>query len=150
MLVISVILLSFSFRLFTLETLYFENPVGRLYYHPEGYVRLAWLPDRLPLAAIQAFYEQVLALLLRTRSHLILSDHGQRAPLPTEAQSWLTTNWIPRVMAQAQARHCAIVEGANPIHRLSTQSIVSAAPVNFTFKRFDSVADAAAWLLSVK
>ena len=131
------------------EKLYFESSAGRLYYNGAGYVRLAWAPERLPLAAIQTYYEQVLALLLSTGSRRILSEHGQRAPLPVEAQEWLTTNWIPRAMSQAQARHCAIVEGANPMHRLSTQSVVSAAPADFTFKRFDSVQEAETWLANL-
>ena len=131
------------------QTLYFESPAGRLSYHSAGYVHLAWAPERLPLATIAAFYEQVLALLSSTDCRRILSDHGQRAPLSAEAQEWLTTNWIPRAMRLAQARHCAIVEGANPLHRLSTQSVVSTAPAGFRFKRFDNVPAAAAWLLGV-
>lgn len=131
------------------ETLFFENQAGRLYYRTAGYVHLAWSADRLPLAPIQAYYEQALALLRSTGSHRILSEHGQRAPLPGEAQTWLTGYWIPRAIALANTRHCAIVEGANPMHRLSTQSVVSAAPPEFVFKRFDSVKDAEVWLGSL-
>jgi len=134
----------------TLEKLYFESPAGHLYYHTAGYVRLAWAPARLMFPAIEAFYEQVLTLLLRTGCQRILSEHGQRAPLPAEAQQWLTTDWIPRAITQAHTRHCAIVEGANPMHRLSTQSIVSTAPEGFLFKRFDTIQDAEAWLTTVK
>jgi hypothetical protein len=129
-----------------LEKLYFESAAGRLYYNPAGYVRLAWAAERLSLADIQAYYEQVLVLLISTGSRRILSDHGQRAPLPVEAQQWLVTNWIPRAQTMARTRHCAIVEGANPMHRLSTQSIVSAAPEGFIFKRFDAIREAETWL----
>jgi hypothetical protein len=133
----------------TSEKRYFESSAGLLFYNATGYVRLAWAPERLPLTDIQAYYEQVLALLISTRSRLILSEHGQRAPLPGEAQHWLTTNWIPRAMMQANTHHCAIVEGANPMHRLSTQSVVSAAPDGFVFKRFDAIGEAEAWLGSI-
>jgi hypothetical protein len=88
-------------------------------------------------------------LLISTGSRRILSEHGQRSPLPAEAQQWLTTNWIPRAQTQASTRHCAIVEGANPMHRLSTQSVVSAAPAGFVFKRFDTMREAEDWLGSV-
>ncbi len=131
------------------ETLYFENQAGRLYYRTAGYVHLVWSSERLPVAPIQAFYEQALALLRNTGSHRILSEHGQRAPLPAEAQTWLTTSWIPRAIAQAGVRHCAIVEGANPLHRLSTQSVVSASPTAFVYKRFDNVKDAETWLVGL-
>ena len=132
-----------------MEKLYFESAAGRLYYNAAGYVRLAWTAGRLSVADIQAYYEQVLKLLLSTGSHRILSEHGQRSPLPTEAQDWLTTNWIPRAQALAHTQHCAIVEGANPMHRLSTQSVVSAAPAGFVFKRFDTLPEAEKWLASV-
>lgn len=132
-----------------MEKLYFESSAGRLYYNPAGYVRLAWAAGRLPLADIQAYYEQVLTLLISTGSCRILSEHGQRSPLPVEAQEWLTTNWIPRAQTLARTRHCAIVEGANPLHRLSTQSVVSTAPPDFTFRRFDTIREAEAWLAGV-
>ena len=128
------------------ETLFFQNAAGKLYYQPGGYVRLAWAEGRQPVEAIQAFYEQVLALLKSSGVRRVLSDHGQRAPLPLAAQEWLTTNWIPRAMQEAQTRHCAIVEGADPMHRLSTQSVVSTSPTGFQFKRFDNFAAADAWL----
>jgi hypothetical protein len=130
----------------TTELLAFENQAGRLYYQPAGYVRLAWAPGRLALPVIQEFYEQVLSLLIRTNVRRILSEHGQREPLSQAAQQWISTDWIPRAMRQARTQHCAIVEGANPVHRLSTQSVVSSAPDGFLFRRFDTFAPAAAWL----
>lgn len=133
----------------THETLFFESTAGRLYYQPAGYVRLSWAPGRLGLDLIQAYYEQVLTLLQRTNARRILSEHGQRAPLPVAAQEWITTNWIPRAMRLANTHHCAIVEGADPIHRLSTQSVVSSAPPDFHFRRFEQLAAAEAWLLSL-
>jgi hypothetical protein len=128
------------------ETLFFQNPAGKLYYQPAGYVRLAWAAERQTFETIKAFYEQVLVLLQSTGVRRILSDHGQRAPLPIAAQEWLTTSWIPRAISQARTQHCAIVEGADPLHRLSTQSVVSTAPAAFQFRRFDSFVAADAWL----
>ena len=128
------------------EALFFQNQAGQLYYQPAGYVRLAWAAERLSLETIQAFYEQALNLLQSTGVRRILSDHGQRAPLSLAAQEWIIGNWIPRAMTLARTHHCAIVDGANPLHRLSTQSIVSSAPTGFQFKRFDAFADADAWL----
>jgi hypothetical protein len=131
---------------YTTETLFFQSQAGKLYYQPDGYVRLAWAAKRLPLDPIQTYYEQALALLTNTGVRRILSEHGQRAPLPAAAQEWLTTNWIPRAMSLARTQHCAIVEGADPMHRLSTQSVVSSAPTGFHFKRFEQFSAADAWL----
>lgn len=131
------------------EILSFTNAAGQVYYHPAGHVRLAWGPGRVPLDVVQAYYEKTLAALLATGARKILSDHGQRAPLLPAAQQWLTQNWIPRGMAQARTRHCAIVEGADPVHRLSTETVVTASPKEFVFKRFAAVATAEAWLAGV-
>lgn len=131
---------------YTTETLVFQNQAGKLYYQPQAYVRLVWAAERLPLDPIQTYYEQALALLASTGVRRILSDHGQRAPLLITVQEWLIANWIPRAMSLARTQHCAIVEGADPMHRLSTQSVVSTAPVGFQFKRFDQFSAADAWL----
>ena len=128
------------------ETLYFESASGKLFHHPAGYVRLAWSAERTSMETIKAFYEQVLALLLNSGAHKILSDHGDRSPLTGPAQEWITQNWIPRAMSQARTRHCAIVEGANPLHRLSTQSVVAAAPSGFVLQRFATIEAAQVWL----
>jgi len=130
------------------ETLYYQNAAGQLFFQPAGYVRLAWREGRVPLPDIQAFYEQALDLLVTSGVTSILSLHGLRAPLSAAAQQWITENWIPRALRQAGLRHCAIVEGADPLHRLSTQSVVAAAPSALTFKRFDNTAAAEAWLMS--
>jgi hypothetical protein len=133
------------------ETLFFQNAAGQLYYQADArVVRLAWAAERIALPAIQEYYEQVLGLMLSTGSHKVLSCHGQRAPLSGPAQEWLTGNWIPRAIAQAGARYCAIVEGADPMHRLSTQSVVSASPSGLQFRRFSQLSEASAWLREVR
>ncbi len=129
------------------ETLYFQNEAGQLFYQgAAGVVRLVWSAERTALATIQDFYEQALLLLQRTHSTKILSYHGQRAPLSGPAQEWLTSSWIPRAISQAGARHCAIVEGANPLHRLSTQSVVATSPTGLVFRRFAALEEADTWL----
>lgn len=132
------------------ETFYFQNAAGKLFYTPAGYIRLAWSAERVPLAVLQAYYEQALKLMDTLGVHRILSDHGQRAPLVAEAQSWLTNTWIPKAIAQVGLDFCAIVDGVDPLHRLSTQSVVSAAPSAVTFRRFNTVDEADTWLRSLR
>lgn len=132
------------------ETLSFTNAAGQLYYSSAGHVRLAWGPGRVPFEAVQAYYEKALAVLLTTGARKILSEHGQRAPLLPVAQQWLTQDWIPRAMARARLHHCAVVEGADPVHRLSTETVVQGAPAGFVFKRFTGRTEAEAWLDGLK
>jgi hypothetical protein len=132
------------------ETAYFQNAAGKLFYHPAGYVRMAWSAERVSLEVLQVYYEQALKLMLTLDAHKVLSDHGQRAPLVAVAQSWLTQTWIPKAVEQARFSYCAIVDGADPLHRLSTQSVVSASPSTVVFKRCHTVEEADAWLRGVK
>lgn len=131
------------------ETQFYQNEAGRLLYNTAGYVHLAWSAERISQAALEAFYEQTLALLLRTSATKILSEHGGRRPLSAEAQQWIATNWVPRAIAEADFGYCAIVEGEDPIHRLATQSVISISPTQLLYKRFSEVAEADAWLQSI-
>lgn len=131
----------------TKETLYFQNAAGKLYYQPAGFLRLSWSAERAPLDALKAYYGQALALLLSTGTRKILSEHGQRPPLSGPAQEWLTGEWIPQAIREARVRYCAIVEGSDPMHRLSTQSVVSASPTGLVFQRFNAIEAAESWLL---
>lgn len=132
------------------ETVFFRNSAGSVVFHSAGFVRLAWTAERISLAELQAFYEQTLQLMLSAGVGRILSDHGQRQPLPAAAQQWLVTDWIPRAIRLARFHHCAIVEGQDPVHRLSTQGVVSSAPAGVQFRRFDNRPEAEAWLLTTK
>ncbi len=132
------------------EILSFTNAAGRIYYHSVGYVRLAWGPGRVPLDAVQAYYEKALAVLATTGARKLVSEHGPRAPLLPAAQQWLTQSWIPRAMAQARTRHCAVVEGTDPVHRLSVETVAAVAPTEFIFKRFATLAEAEAWMTGLR
>jgi len=132
-----------------LKAPHFANAVGGIYYSPQGYIQLTWSADRIQLADLQDFYEQALQLLDSTVCRKILSEHSQRQPLSAAAQHWIAHNWIPRVMKQVHVKHCAIVDGSNPMHRLSTQTVIGEAPAGFIFKRFTTVAEAETWLSSL-
>ncbi|WP_188813706.1 hypothetical protein [Hymenobacter cavernae] len=128
---------------------HFTNAVGSIYYCSQGYIQLTWSSERIQLTELQVFYEQTLSLLDSTNSRKILSEHGQRQPLPAAAQHWLTHDWIPRAIKQVRVEYCAIVDGSNPMHRLSTQTVIMQAPAEFVFKRFATSVEAEAWLGSL-
>ena len=129
-----------------LRNAFFSKRGGAAFFQPAGFVRLRWSQSKVSLAEIQMLYEQTLSLLVTTGTHKILSVHGQRAPLSGAAQQWITENWIPRALRLPRLSHCAIVEGADPLHRLSTQSVVSASPAGLIFRRFTASVEAEEWL----
>jgi hypothetical protein len=138
-----------AFSISTSKAPYFKNSAGNVYYVGEDYVQLAWSTAKISLADTQVFYEQVLTLMRQNGARKILSEHGQRQPLSPAVQHWIIHNWIPRAMQQAQVAYCAIVDGSNPMHRLSTQTVIFEAPEGFTFKRFSTIIEAQTWLRSL-
>ncbi|MBC6991088.1 hypothetical protein [Hymenobacter sp. BT491] len=128
------------------ETLYFRNPAGTILYHSAGYVRLSWNASSPQSAEVMGLYEHALTLLQRTAATKILSHHGQRQSLSLELQQALTQDWIPRAVRQAGLSYCAIVEGENPVQRLSVQAIVAQSATAPVFKRFRTLEEADLWL----
>lgn len=133
----------------TRATSYFQSIAGQVRYHSAGYVGLQWSGERIGQSQLEAFYGQVLELLQSTSSYKVLSEHGQRMPLSAEAQAWISQVWVPQAMQLAGFSYCAIVEGIDPIHRLSIQSVISASPVGLVYKRFVELEDAEQWLKTV-
>ncbi|MBD2767591.1 hypothetical protein IC235_06765 [Hymenobacter sp. BT664] len=134
----------------TKEALYFQSPAGKIFHHPAGFVRLTWSAERTSIETVKAFYEQALALLIHSGARKILSDHGQRQPLSGVAQQWLIENWMPRLISQVHACHCALVEGTNALHRLAVQSVLNSSPSGLVFQRFATVEAAEAWLSGIR
>ncbi|KAA9333269.1 hypothetical protein F0P96_09845 [Hymenobacter busanensis] len=131
------------------ETLYFQNAAGSVFYHAAGYARLAWSAERVTPLETQTLYEHTLTLLRSAGAGKVLSEHAQRQPLPPSTQEWLSHDWVPRAVQQARFRYCAIIDGQNPLHRLSAQSIIADTSLGVLFKRFSSAEEAASWLLSL-
>jgi hypothetical protein len=128
------------------ETLYFRNPAGSILYHSAGYVRLSWNASSSKSAEVMGLYEHALTLLQRTGTTKILSHHGQRQPLSPELQQALAQDWIPRAVRQARLAYCAIVDGEDPILRLSAQAVASQSDTSPVFGRFPSLEEADQWL----
>lgn len=127
---------------------YLSTPVVTISYAEAGYVRLDWQPYAASAAELQALYEQVLQAMRRHGVTALLSVHKQRPPLSPDVQAWLTTQWIPRAVADAGYQRCAIVEADMPLGRLAARAVGLALTTPLRFRYFPSEAEAEAWLLS--
>jgi len=127
---------------------YFHNRAATVLYVPAGYIRLDWQPATAAVAELRAVYEHTLQAMLHHKTGLLMTVHNNRPPIPQDVQQWLVAEWVPRAMATAGYRRCAVVEGGNPLSRLAARSIGSSLQGPLAFGYYDTTDAAEAWLLS--
>lgn len=128
--------------------LYFQNAAARLSLEPEGYLRLAWTAQATNEGDVRAMYEHLTVAPMRYHTGLILSLQQARPPISQPIQSWLTTEWFPR-MNQLPLKVCiAVVQGPSPIGRLAVRSMAQQFDQKVRRKEFEHEPEALAWLLS--
>ena len=114
---------------------------------PDAYVRIAWQDAPMDSGALRAVYEHALHLLIRSGLTKILPDHGQMAPFQAADRDWMLRTWVPRAVAEAGYRHCAIVESKQVFNRLGTRHLVMELGTStLAVAYFDEAAAADAWL----
>lgn len=130
--------------------LYFHNAAAAISYMPAGYIRLAWNPVPLEPHHLMAVYEHVLQAFKRHKTGRLLSNHGQRLPMPLPVQTWLAEQWVPRATAEAAYSHCAIVEADAPVSRLAARAVADHLTGPLKYRYFGTEAAAETWLLTAK
>ncbi|GAC1588797.1 MAG: hypothetical protein NVS3B25_05810 [Hymenobacter sp.] len=130
--------------------LYFENPVGRLLEHPDGYALVQYAAGPRDFATFQAFLTHTSQLLRRHGWHKMLTDQRAMAPFSEEERAWIKEYWLLRSQTDGYELYGAIVVPSNEFARLSVNLVMSdsqhSAP---TYRLFEAEADAAAWLLQL-
>ena len=128
-------------------SLYFHNALGRVELVPDAYVRITWQDAPMDSVALRAVYEHTLHLLLRTGLTRVLSDHARMAPFLAADREWMLRSWVPRAVAEAGYRRCAIVESTQVFNRLGTRHLaMELGPGTLTVAYFDEAPAADGWL----
>lgn len=124
--------------------IYFENLVGSLLEHPDGYAIIQYNAGKRALSDLQAFLTHA-SQLLRTRNwSKILADQTAMAPYTEEESAWVKQYWLAR---SDRPIYGAIVLPEDVFARLSVNNLVSdAQEAALTYRVFDNTIDAAAWL----
>ncbi|SMB99609.1 hypothetical protein SAMN00120144_3697 [Hymenobacter roseosalivarius DSM 11622] len=73
--------------------LYFENAVGSLYEHPDGYADFRFKPGKRKISELQALLTHVRTLLEFKRWHRFLADQRLLAPFTLEEVDWIVGHW---------------------------------------------------------
>jgi hypothetical protein len=125
---------------------YFSNAAAVISYAPAGYIRLEWQPVPATVAELRSIYEHVLRAMQHHRATRLMSVHNQRPPMPPEIQTWLTQEWLPRAVAEAGYRYCAVVEATVPLSRLAARAVGTGMKGELRYEFFETDALADAWL----
>ncbi|OON67642.1 hypothetical protein B0919_17615 [Hymenobacter sp. CRA2] len=98
---------------------------------------------------LRATFEQVLRMLVRQGTGKVLIDRRLLHAMSEEEQQWITTQWLPRAMAEGGYRYAAWLPSRNVMTRLAAQQVVarvaSRGPV---YRLCETEAEAIAWLSS--
>ncbi|RPD45226.1 hypothetical protein DNI29_17695 [Hymenobacter sediminis] len=126
--------------------LYFENPIGRLYEHPDGYAIIAYNPGPRQLATFQAFLQHLENMLRRHGWNKILADHRQLTPFTEEEHVFLHEHWLQTSHASGQQMLTAVLISAEQLAELPAEQQQTAHVGTLTYHLFADVASATAWL----
>ena len=126
--------------------LYFENPIGRLYEHPDGYAIIAYNRGPRQLATFQSFLQHLENLLQRHGWNKVLADHRQLTPFTEEEHVFLHENWLQISHAAGQQMLAAVLIPAERLALLPAEQQHTARVGALTYHLFTDVASATAWL----
>ena len=127
--------------------LYFENPVGRLLEHPDGYALVQYAPGARDFPTYQAFLTHTSQLLRRHGWHKMLADQRQMAPFTDEERNWIREFWLARSENEGYELFGAILVPADVFAQLSLNIIMQDSQQSaLTYRMFDNEPEAVVWL----
>ena len=130
--------------------LYFENAVGRLYEHPDGYALFKFNPGKRKFSELQGLLGHVRNLLERNRWHRFLADQRLLAPFTPEEVVWIVDHWHATAAHHPAGLYGAVVMAQDVFARLAMAQIVQQAnAASMHFRRFETEAEATGWLEQV-
>jgi hypothetical protein len=127
--------------------LYFENPVGRLLEHPDGYALVQYAPGARDFPIFQAFLTHTSQLLRRHGWHKMLADQRQMAPYTDEERRWIHEFWLAGSEKEGYVMYGAVLIPADAFAQLSLKLVMSDTQQSaLTYRLFDNEPEAVTWL----
>ncbi|GAA4028139.1 hypothetical protein GCM10022409_10230 [Hymenobacter glaciei] len=131
--------------------LYFENPIGRLYGHPDGYAIFQFNAGPRKLPELQSLFNQARRLLELNRWHRLLTDQRLLDPYTPEEVAWIVDYWRATAAEHPEGLYGAVVMSHNVFTRLVMGQIVQDTNgATMHFRRFETEPEATAWLAQVR
>jgi len=124
--------------------LYFQNPVGRLLEHPQGYAVVEYRPGPRQLSNLQGLLAQLVRMLTQRGWDRVLADQRLMQPYTPEESEWIRANWLTRGVVFRGA----ILLPHDVFARLASSQLVhEAKAASLSYRLFEELAAAEAWLL---
>lgn len=131
----------------TIDRLYFENAVGRLSEHPNGYALVQYKAGSRVLSDFQSFHTHLGHLLRRRGWFKMLADQRQMAPFTEEEQSWIQDQWLAESQAIDHDMVAAVLLPDDVFARLSANQVINDAREGaLAYHVFLDEMEAALWL----
>ncbi|UOG72858.1 hypothetical protein MTX78_12040 [Hymenobacter tibetensis] len=129
--------------------IYFENPVGRILEHPQGYAVVEFHAGKRNLSELQAFLRHAGQLLQRRSWNKLLGDQRLMNLFTPEESQWIVNYWLTR-SNQGSDVYGAVILPHDVFARLSVSQVVSEAKAAaMTYRMFDSEEMAQEWLMQL-
>lgn len=123
---------------------YFQNPVGRLFEHPQGYAVVEYHPGPRQLTDLQGLLAQLVRLLTQRGWSKVLADQRLMQPYTPEESEWIRANWLTRDVVFRGA----ILLPHDVFARLASSQLVhEAKAASLSYRMFEELAAAEGWLL---
>jgi hypothetical protein len=131
-------------------TLYFENSVGRILENPKGYLVVEYRPGARKLSDLQALLTHAGHALTRQGWHKMLGDQRLMASFTPEESKWITEYWLTASQLRTTTVYGAVLLPHDVFARLSVSQLINdAKAAAMTYRLFDNVSAAEAWLLQL-
>jgi len=126
--------------------LYFENPVGRVLEHPDGYAVVQYHAGKRKLHHLQAFLTHTGQLLRRNGWNKLLGDQRLMTPFTEEESAWIVQHWL-QASERGNEVYGAVLVPNDVFARLSVSQVMSEAKAAaLTYRLFDTEEAAQDWL----
>ncbi|WP_045689441.1 hypothetical protein [Hymenobacter sp. AT01-02] len=126
---------------------YFENTIGRLLEHPDGYAVIRYHAGKRTATDFQSFLLHLGRLLRRRNWYKMLADHRASAPFTEEERQWLSSHWLAVSQANQQEMVAALLLPEDVFARLSMNLIMHDAREGaLIYHIFNDETEATTWL----
>jgi hypothetical protein len=130
--------------------LYFGNPVGRVYEHPDGYAHVVYEPGPRKFHHLQAFLTHTGQLMRRHGWNRLLGDQRLMSPFTEEESTWVVNYWLSAAERGTDMVYGAVLLPHDVFARLSVSQVMTEArAAALTYRLFDTEEAAKAWLRQV-
>ncbi|TGD80275.1 hypothetical protein [Hymenobacter wooponensis] len=130
--------------------IYYENPIGRLYEHPDGYAIVDYKAGPRQLSTYQAFLNHLENLLKSRGWNKMLANQRLLSPFTDEERVWIREQWLVVSHALQREMIAAVLLPDDVFARLGMNQLMHEAREGaLVYRVFNSAQEAAAWLLKV-